>query len=394
MKVNLILDPITKQVNGYNQVVYDVYDENNPIIEISNMDSLQLILEGKLYYIDNKLIEQEPDSYYKTLKAKNEEAATFRRLVDNEYKLFMDGFIAGNNIETLRNNTEQNRKSLESIENEIRQLEQEHQLEINTYYNNFYAEMDATIDYKHYISLLLLIRDENEYLEEWLEHYFRIGVDHVYIYDNQSDIPVQEYLHSVNSPYLDRITIVEWKSTENTQQDANNHFLKTYGNETKWIAPVDIDEFVQINDTSMTLEEYLKSNECYGYVHCQWVHFNANGQENKSSELVTKRFTQTADWYDWSSSGKKFIQTNRCGGFIRYNPVLKAYCNGLDNAVNNKDFFQLNHYFTKSYEEWNEKMKRGSCDPNVRRNYRLFFQLNPDMAYLDTEADYVQPYIR
>ena len=56
------------------------------------------------------------------------------------------------------------------------------------------------------------------------------------------------------------------------------------------------------------------------------------------------------------------------------------------------DYFRLNHYYTKSYEEWVNKIKRGSSNPNFSRKYSEFFELNPDMEYLNTGEDFMQSY--
>ena len=40
------------------------------------------------------------------------------------------------------------------------------------------------------IGVCLIIKNENEYLEEWLTHYRSLGVDKFFIYDNNSTIPI------------------------------------------------------------------------------------------------------------------------------------------------------------------------------------------------------------
>ena len=52
----------------------------------------------------------------------------------------------------------------------------------------------------------------------------------------------------------------------------------------------------------------------------------------------------------------------------------------------------IEHYYTKSWEEWKEKIiTRGACDPLYKRKLNEFFNYNPDMEYLkeeDTEQFY------
>lgn len=43
------------------------------------------------------------------------------------------------------------------------------------------------------------------------------------------------------------------------------------------------------------------------------------------------------------------------------------------------DKIVIDHYFTRSHEEWLEKAERGSCDPRCQRKYDEFYYFNPDM---------------
>ena len=54
---------------------------------------------------------------------------------------------------------------------------------------------------KYYTSICLLAKEENDYINEWLDwHLNKLKFDHVYIYDNESDIPI---IDSVDKIYHD-----------------------------------------------------------------------------------------------------------------------------------------------------------------------------------------------
>ena len=44
------------------------------------------------------------------------------------------------------------------------------------------------------LSICAIIKNENVYLEEWLNYYLLIGVEHFYLYDNESKIPIKDTL--------------------------------------------------------------------------------------------------------------------------------------------------------------------------------------------------------
>jgi hypothetical protein len=49
------------------------------------------------------------------------------------------------------------------------------------------------------------------------------------------------------------------------------------------------------------------------------------------------------------------------------------------------DNIYINHYYTKSYEEWLWKINRGTCDSRCAKKYKEFFWYNPDLQYLYNE---------
>jgi hypothetical protein len=47
-------------------------------------------------------------------------------------------------------------------------------------------------------SICLIIKDENDYINEWLDWHLKVGFEHFYIYDNGSKIAIKD---SVNEIY-------------------------------------------------------------------------------------------------------------------------------------------------------------------------------------------------
>ena len=51
-----------------------------------------------------------------------------------------------------------------------------------------------------------LAKNEHLYINEWVAHYIKLGVDHIYIYDND-DLDKPSIKDYINKEYLDKITI-------------------------------------------------------------------------------------------------------------------------------------------------------------------------------------------
>lgn len=256
---------------------------------------------------------------------------------------------------------------------------------------------------KYFVSLCLLIRDENEYIEEWLEHHDSIGVDHFYIYDNESKIPVKDFVKNLKDGYYyNKCTFIDFPSgRKDLQYEAYADCLNRFTGESQWIGFIDTDEFVDIFHDS--LKGFLRRNANSFSIYIPWEVHNANGKVYKDEKFLTKNYPNTAINDKISMHGKVFLQPhvtkkmyvhlacpdNRC--YLCMLPNGKSYMEGatdLSRLYFAGDpeafkFARVRHYMTRSFEEWCEKIQqRGTCDRNYRRKFMEFFDYNPDMKYL------------
>ena len=259
-------------------------------------------------------------------------------------------------------------------------------------------------NFKYYCSICLIIRDESEYLEEWLRWHLGQGVQHFYIYDHGSKYSVEKFVRLLFG-IADKVTVIDWSGPHNNAQpEAYNDCLKRFGAESRWIGFIDADEHVRVK-TGQTLPEFLKSYEEFAGVFAIWVMYNANGQKKKSAASLRQRFPEVSHHNRWADrAGKVFVQPLFMKDIVIHNgsaadgfevvgerkDFVPEYVLVKDNA--STDLICIDHYYTKSYEEWLEKLRRGSGHADFLRKYADFFKYNPDMAYCREEVDIVQEY--
>ena len=259
--------------------------------------------------------------------------------------------------------------------------------------------------YKYYCSVCLIIRDENEYLKEWFDWHISLGIEHFYIYDHGSKEPVSEYIKSLGKEISERVTVRDWSGSHaNAQPDAYNDCLQRYNKESRWIGFIDVDEQVRVK-TGQTLPEFLKGYESFAGLFMVWLTYDANGQRYKSSLPLRQRFTHiTVERGLNDHLGKVFVQVLLMedmhihnGHTVKYFDVVdenkeKIEDNSIWKDKVTTELICVDHYFTKSYEEWLEKLKRGSCDADYMRKYDEFFRCNPDMEYCRENIEIFQKY--
>lgn len=237
---------------------------------------------------------------------------------------------------------------------------------------------------KYNVSVCAIFKNEAPYLKEWIEFNKLVGIEHFYMYNNNSEDNFREVLQ----PYINKglVTLVEWPYNQ-MQMEAYKDGISKFASETKWMGFIDIDEFI-IPKSTDNIYEFLKPFEKNrGAVNIYWKLYGTSGKVNRDIEgLVTEDFT--ACWPKYCDIGKCFYNTayefdgessknstlhhkfwaRWKGKEIPPVNIFDKVCTGNINIANTLDFpIQINHYFTKSYHEY--AMKRAKGD--------VYFKINP-----------------
>jgi len=229
--------------------------------------------------------------------------------------------------------------------------------------------------YKYNVSICAIFKDEADYLKEWIEYHRIIGVNHFYLYNNNSTDDFKNILQ----PYVINgiVTLIDWPIQQG-QMQAYQHWAENFKNESKWVGFIDIDEFVVPNKDN-TIYDFLEKFENRPVVIIYWRYFGSSNLEKRNIKgLVCEDFT--IGWYKYADIGKYFFNTkydyiqnykhNRkmhymWGGYkgIMLPPVniFNRICIYSFNPVYSDDMpIQINHYLLKSKEEYiNRKSKKG-----------------------------------
>ena len=263
----------------------------------------------------------------------------------------------------------------------------------------------AEAKFKYYCSLCLITRDENEYLEEWLRWHILQGVEHFYIYDHGSKQPVREQVEGLGEEIAGKVTVIDWSgSHRDAQPDAYNDCLARFRGESRWIGFIDTDEQIEVK-TGQTLPQFLKGYEEYAGVFAVWVTYGACGQVKKLPGLLRERFTRPDHCCEWNDcAGKVIVQPVYMERMVIHNgkaregfAVADEHGREIEEYHTTSqhpttDYICVNHYYTKSYEEWLNKLRRGTAHAMYRRKYEEFFKVNPDMSYCRESCDILQEY--
>lgn len=238
---------------------------------------------------------------------------------------------------------------------------------------------------KYHLSAVLLIRDEGEYLPEWLAWHLKQGIGHFYIYDDSREVPAANFLGEF-SAYCTIRDATRYRC--HLQLESYVDAIRRFGGESGWMAFIDTDEFLRAVD-GKPLPELLEAFSGAAAVLAPWLVYNADGQIFKRPGPVRERFRRTVPWLAGMPCWKSIVRPEQVISMAAHHPTSLrpgAFMVDTNGMKRDRDFTALpsdklvvDHYYTKSYEEWLARLPKGSCDPFSSRKMEWFETLNPGL---------------
>ena len=264
--------------------------------------------------------------------------------------------------------------------------------------SDWWLAYDNMMPHKYEIAIQCIARQEEVYFKEWIEHHLNIGIEHIYIYDNNDEDGLEDFLKGkLSEEDFSKIEVIPWhEPMEFQQHQALNHCVTKVKNEVKWLLSIDLDELFFLEKP---MKEFLDEFSYASQVYFSWESIGADGQLHYEDKPVKERFKQRFNCTD-SWQGKIMFRPERLKQWqVHAAKIAKGKTvNVLHNEIIVPDSFAniyeiawVKHYFTKSLEEWTWKMERGCADHLYFRKYALFFEINPDLReYYDPNALQIQ----
>jgi len=236
---------------------------------------------------------------------------------------------------------------------------------------------------EHYLAIFCIVRNEDPYIEEWLEFHRMMGVTHFFIYDNGSTDRTGDILSQYQAEGI--ATVVPWDNfilgwegvagaTGRMQRLAMLHCLANFGHQAEWIAFIDMDEFL-FPVATRSLTELLRSYEDLRSLSVYWTMFGTSGYTRKPEGLVTEKFIQRLRAPHGGSKNLSRVKTIvrpqyvmgvhnshtfilKEGYPLSWNEHRKPI-GFADHRLTNysNDVIRINHYFSKSLSEFRARQK-------------------------------------
>lgn len=241
-----------------------------------------------------------------------------------------------------------------------------------------------------------IVKNEQRFVREWVEHYLNIGFDKLYIFEDfgsdTHEKKIADYIDGgkVVLTNLDKSGMLpHYKKGTRVQRELYRRFLERCKKEklADWCGFFDVDEFMMFEEgwNLARLEEEFKDT---AGVLLSWRLYGANGHLKRPEGGVVESYTTSLpdgsklDSCSVQWNLKSLVNIHNCKG-MRHIHVFNGCV-----MTNGKRLFDcdlcfekawLNHYYTKSWEDYLDRIfSRG----NMQNNFRCldkFFKCNPDL---------------
>ncbi len=231
------------------------------------------------------------------------------------------------------------------------------------------------------LAICAIFKDEAPWLKEWVTYHHRVlGVDKFYLYNNESTDNYQEILQ----PFIDAniVELIDWDSSDPNhlasgafmdapwsaaQLGAYNDCLKNRAlGRMKWVAMIDIDEFIVpvkgVKSFYAQLDQAEKNKR--GTLALHWRVFGtSNVKRLEENELLIEKLTwRASDDHPWNQLVKS-IHRPEAVEFCLVHIADKLYP-GYGSRTLKPDLVRIHHYWTRTEEYCFEKrQQKKEIDP-------------------------------
>lgn len=244
------------------------------------------------------------------------------------------------------------------------------------------------LDDREGLAVAAIAKNEGPYIKEWIEFYVKQGVSHFLIYDNDSD----DNMYEVLQPFIAQ-GLVTYKKllsrSQHRQCDVYNMAIHDYKDKFRYIAMLDLDEFCFCLEQGKNLyefiDEFMRAHPNAGGLGANWLIFGSSGHETKPAGGVLKNFVMCAE-KDFSVNHhvKTICDPQKVLCFLSPHcpNYIRGYCELDENGEVIKgsltdevsfDKIRVNHYWSKSKEEFLKKQARGRPDGGIIRGMDDFY---------------------
>ncbi len=238
------------------------------------------------------------------------------------------------------------------------------------------------------VAVCCIGRLENRYIKEYVEYYKNLGIDNIFLYDNNYD--GEEVFEDVISDYIEDgfVNVINFRNKSHCQLEAYQDCYDKHNNEYDWIMFIDCgDEYLHMEGFD-NIKNFLSQDKFNDYelIHINLMSYGDNDIVEYDGRNLSERFVNPIYPLNFKKE-YDFPENDHISSIVRggleklewkrtpHTPSNELKCcdasgkeqNSMSPFVHPFDFTyaHFKHYTTKTIQEWLDiKVKRGYPDGN------------------------------
>lgn len=235
------------------------------------------------------------------------------------------------------------------------------------------------------LAIVAIMRDEARHIEDWLMFHGLAGVQDFFLYDDGSTDGTPELARVIAGL---NVTVIPWKMTASLRSPevffsrqvlAYCHAIENFGGAFRWMAFIDIDEYI-IPKRTGTILEVLDNLNRFTNVSLPWTMYGPNGHKVSPDLPAPYAYTTRAARREGPLLNFKCIVDPTDVTEVRVHrfrtlSMGKESVNDIGYASHYKSrhrgtfisdaALQLNHYYTRSHAELSLKLSKGAVSDSA-----------------------------
>ncbi len=254
------------------------------------------------------------------------------------------------------------------------------------------------------VAIVLIVKNEARHIAEWAQFHHAAGVGAFFVYDNGSTDGTIAAIRAALPAHA--LTVIPWAQPRfrtmhgreiHNQVLAYAHALMNFGPAFRWMAFIDVDEFL-VPVTARSIPEALQGLEWAAHISLLWHMFGRGGHELPPKGGVVQNYLQRANPLTLTH-GRNFkclVDPARVTEVGVHGFGIEGRLEGVNDAglwaahkdrdkpgFYSRERLQLNHYYTRSDTELQAKIGRGSnkdvqAAKHIRRVMRIVHAIETD----------------
>lgn len=250
----------------------------------------------------------------------------------------------------------------------------------------------------------IMVKNEQESILEWIVYHKVLGFDEIILVDHSSDDRTVD-MAQLASLVVPVSVINEQRLPPRLQERVYLEVCDRFKETFEWIAFLDADEFLVSSD-SAKLADLLSINEANDAIAVPWLFYGSSGWDRRHPGLVTEVYNNRSEFsFDPNELVKSIVRPKSVIDCPNSHCFLVKGSYGLPDGSQpawkspgrlhhfpSTSNWRVNHYYTRSREHWERRMKRGQLGGFVRTWAEFAAYDRNEVA--DTSAHKILPQVK